>query len=360
MSIVKKSFGVCSNGEEASLYELTNSNGMKVVITDFGANIVKILVPDANGVLADVALGFETVQGYEDNAPGCGSFIGRNANRIKDARFEINGKVYQLEVNDGTETLKVNNLHSGSPMYNKVMYEVETFEDENGSSVELTRMSPDMEQGFPGNLNLSVTYTLTEQNELLIEYFAVSDEDTVVNLTNHSYFNLAGHKSGSILNHEVMIRANAFTPTDDLLIPTGEIVSVEGTPMDFRTMKPIGRDINADYVPLKQGKGYDHNYVLDKETEDVELCAKLYEPTSKRYMEVYTDLPGLQFYTGNSLEDPEPVDGKEGAVYHARDGVCFETQFFPNACNEKNFQSTILRKGEEYSYATIYKFGVEE
>lgn len=358
MSIMKKSFGVTSNGEEASLYELTNQNGMKVVVTDFGANIVKIIVPDCNGVMDDIALGFETIQGYELNEPGLGAFIGRNANRIKDAKFEINGKTYQLQVNDGPEGAEVNNLHSGTPMYNKVMYEVETFEDENGSSIELSRLSPDMEQGFPGNLNVSVTYTLTDENELLIEYFGVSDQDTVVNLTNHSYFNLAGHNSGSILNHEVMICANEFTPTDDLLIPTGELASVEGTPMDFRTMKPIGRDINADYYPLKQGKGYDHNYVLDKQTDDVELCAKLYEPTSKRYMEVYTDLPALQFYTANNLK--EPADGKSGAVYHKQAGVCFETQFCPNACNEKKFQSSVLRKGEEYSYVTIYKFGVEE
>lgn len=353
MSIVKKSFGVCSNGMEASLYELTNDKGMKVTITDFGANIVSIVVPDANNVLADVALGFETIQGYEENVPGLGSFIGRNANRIKDAQFELNGKVYPLQKNDGP-----NNLHSGDPAYNKVMYEVETLEDENGCAVELTRVSPDMEQGFPGNLNISITYTLTDENELIIEYFAVSDKDTVVNLTNHSYFNLSGHNSGSILDHEVMIYASKFTPTDDLLIPTGEICSVEGTPMDFRRMKPIGKDIHADYKPLKQGKGYDHNYILDKECDDVELCAKLYDPKSKRYMEVYTDLPGLQFYTGNSLK--EPADGKEGAVYHKQSGVCFETQFYPNACNEKEFPSTVLRAGAEYSYATIYKFGVEQ
>lgn len=353
MSIVKKIFGVCSNGVEASLYELSNENGMKVTVTDYGANIVHIIVPDANNVMADVALGFNTVQGYEVNAPGFGSFIGRNANRIGNAQIVMNGQVYQLEKNDGP-----NNLHGGTPAYNKVMYEVETFEDENGSSVEMTRVSPDMEQGFPGNLTLSVTYTLTEQNELLIEYFAVSDKDTVVNLTNHSYFNLGGHNSGSILDHEVMIRSSQFTPTDDLLIPTGEFRSVENTPMDFREMKPIGRDIHANYEPLKQAGGYDHNYVLDKDTTDVELCAKLVDPKSKRFMEVYTDLPGLQLYTGNFLA--EPADGKDGAVYHKQYGVCFETQFYPNATNIKEFPTTILRAGEEYSYATIYKFGIEE
>lgn len=352
MSIVKKGFGVCSNGVEASLYELTNEKGMKVTITDFGANVVSIVVPDANGVMADVALGFETIQGYEQNAPGFGSFIGRNANRIQNAEFELNGKVYPLQKNDGP-----NNLHGGNPAYNKVMYEVETLEDENGCAVELTRVSPDMEQGFPGNLNISVTYTLTDENELIIEYFAVSDKDTVVNLTNHSYFNLSGHNSGTVLDHEVMINASHFTPTDDLLIPTGEIRSVEGTPMDFRTMKSIRKDIHADYKPLKQAKGYDHNYVLDKESDDVELCAKLYDPKSKRYMEVFTDLPGIQFYTANFLA--EPADGKEGAVYHKQDAACFETQFYPNACNNQEFPSSILKAGAEYSYATIYKFGVE-
>ena len=353
MSIEKRSFGVCSDGTQASLYILTNQNGMQVTITDYGANIVGIIVPDANGVMADVALGFETVKGYEVNAPGFGSFIGRSANRIKDAKFTINGVEYQLQENDGP-----NNLHGGTPAYNKVMYEAETFEDENGASVELTRVSPDMEQGFPGNLNLSVTYTLTNENELLIEYFAVSDKDTVVNLTNHSYFNLAGHNSGTVLDHEVTILASNFTPTDDHLIPTGEIRSVEGTPMDFRQSKTLRRDILADYKPLKQAGGYDHNYVLDKQTDDVELCAKLYDPKSKRTMEVYTDLPGMQLYSANFLA--EPADGKGGAVYHKQDAVCFETQFYPNACNESNFPSSILRAGEEYSYATIYKFGVEK
>lgn len=353
MSIVKKSFGVCSDGVEASLYELTNANGMKVTVTDYGANIVHIIVPDANQVMADVALGFQSVQGYEVNAPGCGSLIGRNANRIGNAQVEINGVVYPLEKNDGH-----NNLHGGTPYYNKVMYEVETFEDENGSSVEMSRISPDMEQGFPGNLTISVTYTLTDENELLIEYFAVSDKDTIVNLTNHSYFNLAGHNSGTILDHEVMICASKFTPTDDFLIPTGEVCFVEGTPMDFRERKTIGRDIHADYRPLQQASGYDHNYILDKETSDVELCAKLVDPKSKRFMEVYTDMPGLQFYTGNFLKEPE--DAKDGAVYHSQDGVCFETQFYPNATNIKEFPTTILKVGAEYSYATIYKFGVEE
>ena len=353
MSIEKKSFGTCSNGDEACLYVLTNRNGMKVTVTDFGANIVSIIVPDQNNVMADVALGFQSVQGYEENAPGFGSFIGRNANRIGNAQFEIDGKVYELQKNDGP-----NNLHGGDPAYNKVMYDVETFEDENGSSIELSRISPDMEQGFPGNLTLSVTYTLTEENELLIEYFAVSDKDTVVNLTNHSYFNLAGHNSGSVLNQEVQILASAFTPTDDNLIPTGEIASVEGTPMDFRVMKAIGNDIKADYKPLKQAGGYDHNYVLDKETSDVELCAKMYDPKSKRYMEVYTDLPGMQFYTANFLA--EPADGKDGTVYHKQDAACFETQFYPNACNTKEFPSSVLKAGVEYSYATIYKFGVQK
>ncbi len=353
MSIDKKSFGVCSNGEEASLYELCNSNGMKVTVTDFGANIVHIIVPDANKKMEDVALGFDNVQGYEVNQPGCGSFIGRNANRIRKAQFELNNKVYQLEKNEGE-----NNLHGGNPPYNKVMYEVETFEDENGSSIELTRVSPDMEQGFPGNLTISVTYTLTENNELILEYFAVSDKDTIVNLTNHSYFNLAGHNSGSILDQEVMITASTFTPTDDELIPTGEIRSVTDTPMDFREMKPIGRDIHTDYAPLKQAGGYDHNYILDKTTSDIEFCAKLIDPKSKRYMEVYTDLPGIQFYTGNFLN----VNGcgKDGASYKKQEGVCFETQFYPNACNIDEFPTTVLRAGEEYSYATVYKFGVEE
>jgi len=349
MKVTQKPFGITKNGEQATLYTVANSNGMKASFTDFGANIVSIIVPDRNGNFADVALGFANLEGYEDNKPGFGSFIGRNANRIAGARFEINGKVYQLQKNEGE-----NNLHSGTPGYNKVMYSTEIYEDDDAISIEFSRLSPDNEQGFPGNLDVTVTYSLTENNELIIEYHAVSDKDTVVNLTNHSYFNLAGHNSGDILNHKVWINANQFTPTDDKLIPTGELRDVEGTPMDFRTPKRIGQDINCDYEPLRQAGGYDHNYVLNIRQGEIEKVAEIEDEASGRVMEVFTNKPGLQFYTSNMLSPVE--NGKDGATYNKWAGVCFETQYFPNACNIKSFPSSVLKAGQEYDFVTIYKF----
>lgn len=352
MKITQKSFGKTSRGEEVMLYTMTNGNGMKVSVTDFGANIVNIIVADAKGNFADVNLGFENIAGYEVNPPGLGSFIGRHANRIGGAKFELNGKVYELEKNDGQ-----NNLHGGFVGYNKFMYETEVYEDDDIASVEFSRLSPHMEQGFPGNLDITVTYSLTEANELVIEYLAVSDRDTIVNLTNHSYFNLAGHNSGSILDHKLWIKSNQFTPTTKDLIPTGEIRDVTGTPMDFRTFKTIGKDIEADYEPLKFAGGYDHNYVLDISGSEVEKVAELIDEKSGRRMEVFTDLPGMQLYTGNFLT---PVDNsKDKAVYQKRDGVCFETQFFPNSCNLSNFPSCVLKAGKEFDSVTIYKFSVK-
>lgn len=349
MSIAKKKYGQTQSKEDISLYTLTNRNGMCATFSDYGAVLVKLLVPDTKGKLEDVVLGFDNLEGYIKNGPGLGSFIGRHANRIKGAKFTINGKTYELEKNDGN-----NNLHGGFVGYNKMVYETEYFEEEDSDTIEFSRLSPDMEQGFPGNLDICVTYTLTDDNELVIEYLAVPDQDTIVNLTNHSYFNLAGHKSGTILNHKIRVEADSFTPTDDELIPTGEIRSVVGTPMDLRTLKTIGEDINSDYEPLKQGSGYDHNYVLKTTQGDVIKVAELVEEKSKRKMEVFTDLPGIQVYTANHLS--EDTNCKEGAKYHKNDGVCFETQFFPNSCNTKEFKSCLLKAGEEFDYTTVYKF----
>ncbi len=349
MKITQKSFGKTSRGEEATLYTVTNGNGMKVTFTDYGANIVSIIVPDAKGNPADVTMGFDNLAGYEENPPGFGSFIGRHANRIGDAKFELNGKVYELDKNDGK-----NNLHGGFVGYNKFMYETEFYEDEDIASVEFSRLSPHMEQGFPGNLDVTVTYSLTEANELVIEYLAVSDRDTIVNLTNHAYFNLSGHNAGSVLDHKVWIKANQFTPTTKDLIPTGELRDVTDTPLDFRTAKSIGKDIDANYEPLTIAGGYDHNYVLDISGTEVEKVAELIDDKSGRKMEVYTDLPGLQLYTANMLN---PVkNSKGGAVYNKRSGVCFESQFFPNSCNIKEFPSCMLKAGKEFDSVTIYKF----
>lgn len=345
-------FGVTKDGQTAKLYRLKNSNGMEVVLSDFGALIVDIIVPDKNKKKVDVALGFDKLEKYYDNGEGFGAFVGRNANRIGDARVTINGKEYQLEVNDGP-----NNLHSGSKRSNYEMYEAEVIDEGELISVEFSRMSPSMEQGFPGNLDTTVTYSLTEENELMIEYFAVSDEDTVVNLTNHSYFNLSGHNSGTVLDQVLTVYADAFTPTNDALIPTGELADVTGTPMDFRKPKTIGQDIEADYAPLKQAGGYDHNYVLNVREGEVDLAAELYSKETGIFMEVYTDLPGMQVYTGNFID--HKTGGKGGATYEKRGGVCFETQYFPNACNEPKFKSSILKAGEQYDTVTIYRFGVK-
>ncbi|MDF2542991.1 MAG: mro [Herbinix sp.] len=352
MKISQKSFGKTKRGEEATLYTITNKNGMSVSFTDYGANIVSIIVPDSKGNMGDVVLGYDKIVGYEDNAPGFGSFIGRHANRIGDAKFELNGKVYELEKNNGK-----NNLHGGFVGYNKFIYETEVFEEEDLAGIEFTRLSPHMEQGFPGNLDISVTYSLTEANELVIEYLAVSDKDTLVNLTNHSYFNLAGHDSGTILDQKVWINANQFTPTTDDLIPTGEIRDVTGTPMDFRNLKKIGQEIEAEYEPLRQAGGYDHNYILDISGSDVEKAAMLVDEKSGRVMEVFTNKPGIQVYTSNMLS---PVQhGKNGAPYQKWAGICFETQYYPNSCNISAFPSCVLKAGAEYDFVTIYKFSTK-
>ncbi len=344
MSVTKSKFGVTKDGKEVTLYSIENRRGMKAEFIDYGAILVRLFTPDRNGELDDIVLGFDDVAGYEVNGCFFGAFIGRHGNRIGNAEFELNGKTYELEKNDGE-----NNLHGGTPGYHQVMYETETAEN----SVTFYRVSPDMEQGYPGNLEISVTYALTEENELEITYRAKPDQDTLCNVTNHSYFNLKGHQGGEITGHEVWIKANGFTETTDDLIPNGNIIDVTGTPMDFRKKKKIGEEIEADYKPLQLAGGYDHNFVLDKESGKVEKVAELSEESSGRTMEVYTDLPGMQFYTGNFIMKEE---GKEGAVYTKRTGVCFETQFFPNSVNIPSFESCVLKAGETFESRTVYKF----
>lgn len=342
MSISTKSFGKTKDGVETTLYTITNKNGLSVSALDYGANIVNLIVPDKDGKMADIVLGFDDVSGYEVNGCFFGAFIGRHGNRIGQAKFVLNGTTYELEKNDGE-----NNLHGGTPGYHQVMYAAETTDN----SVTFTRVSPDMEQGYPGNLDIAVTYELTDDNELKIAYKTKTDKDTLCNLTNHSYFNLKGHDGGTITDHVVTIKANGFTATSDDLIPNGEIVDVTDTPMDFRKPRVISTDVDSDYKPIVLAGGYDHNFVLDKPEGAFEKVAEVTEPTSGRTMEIYTDLPGMQLYSGNFIEKEE---GK--AVYTKRTGICFETQFFPNSINVPNFQSCLLKAGEEFHSTTVYKF----
>lgn len=344
MSMATRRFGTTKEGAAVTLYTITNKNGLSVSAIDYGANIVSLMVPDKNGVVEDIVLGFDDVAGYEVNGCFFGAFIGRHGNRIGQAKFELNGKTYELEKNDGA-----NNLHGGTPGYHQVMYQASTTDN----SVTFTRVSPDMEQGYPGNLEISLTYTLTDENELKLDYVTKSDEDTLCNLTNHSYFNLKGHKGGEITDHIVTIKANGFTGTSDDLIPDGSIVDVTGTPMDFRKPRRVADDIDSDYAPIVLAGGYDHNFVLDKPEGSFEKVAEVTEETSGRTMEVYTDLPGMQLYSGNFIEKE---NGKEGHIYTKRTGICFETQYFPNSINVPEFTPCVLKAGDTFRSATVYKF----
>ena len=352
MSIVKKLVGTTTKNQNVYSYTITNSNNMSITLLELGASIQSLKVPDKNGVIKDVVLGFDNVLQYEkENSANFGVCVGRNANRIGNAHFVINGKEYDIAKNDGP-----NNLHSGPDGYSSRKWASEEFTDEEGQGVIFSLKSPNMDQGYPGNLEVTVTIVLTEDNSVILEYDGVSDEDTIFNMTNHSYFNLAGHDSGKVYDHVVWIDADEFTPGDAGLIPTGEFADVTGTPMDFRTPKTIGQYINQDYVPLKEAGGYDHNYVLKTNSEDIELVAYIKDPVSGRKMEVYTDLPGMQMYTGNFLNGEK---GKDGAHYSPRDGVCFETQFFPDAINKMQFESPVIEAGVPCNYVTVYNFIAE-
>jgi len=340
----KKEFGKTNKGEQAFLYTLTNANGLEARVTNYGAALVSVIAPDRSGTPVDVVLGYDTVSGYE--AGGCffGAIIGRSANRIKDAAFRLGEKICYMTANEGH-----NNLHSGPDGYDKRIWEANPI---SGSEIAFTLKSPNGDQGFPGNLDFSVTYHLTDNNELTLTYEGKSDKDTIWNPTNHSYFNLAGHDSGNVLAQKVMIDADAFTATDAESIPTGELRPVEGTPMDFRVMKEIGRDINTPYSQLISCGGYDHNWVL-KTDGTLKRVAKMASDATGIRMEVMTEMPGAQFYTGNFVEREM---GKNGAVYGKRQGFCFETQYFPNAVNEDAFAKPVLKAGEEKCYKTLYRF----
>lgn len=354
MSITSKYFGKTKDGENVDIFTLTNKNGVEAKIINYGGIVVSLCVPDKNNKFDDVVLGFDNLEdylkeGYKNKCPYFGAIIGRHGNRIEDSKFELNGIVYNLCANNGK-----NHLHGGAKGFDKVIWDAKIVKDNSKECLQLFYKSIDGEENYPGNLDVKVTYTLTEDNSLEIEYFAISDMDTVVNLTNHTYFNLSGHASGSILDHQLMINSDKYTVINDECIPTGEIASVKGTPMDFTSFKTIKEGLEIDNEQLKNGHGFDHNFVLNKTNTGLEKAGELYDSKSGRLMEVYTTKPGMQFYSGNFLDGS--LIGKEGVVYNNRCGLCLETQYFPNALKHKHFPSPILKAGEEYKHTTIYKF----
>ena len=349
MSYKKYDFGNAPDGVPVEMIEIKNSNGMTAKLLTYGAILNSLYVPDKNGNMTDVVLGYDKLEPYFDNEAGYGSIIGRNANRIANASFVLNGKKYNLEKNEGTT-----NLHSGFLGYHKRVWYHEIYEDELGTGVAFSYYSINGDQGFPGNLNVTVTYILTEDNSLIINYYAVPDEGTVINMTNHSYFNLSGHNSGSALDHKVWIDSDKITCADEKAIPDGREIPVKGTPFDFNTPKRVGDDINSDYDQIVWGKGYDRNFVLKTVKGRASLVAKVTDDKSGREMDIYTDLPGLQMYTGNYLGTSGM--GKDGYVYKDYDGIAFEAQFPPNAINIKEFPQPVTKANERYEYVVMYRF----
>jgi len=349
MGLKKLAFGRTADGKPIDLYKLTGAGGMEVKISTYGATIVSLVVPDRNGKPADVVLGYDALEDYIAGEYYFGCIAGRYANRIAAGRFTLNGTDYRLATNDGD-----NHLHGGLRGFDKMVWQAREFEDKADIGLKLTYMSPDGEEGYPGNLACTVIYTLSAINELKIDYQATTDKPTIVNLTNHAYFNLAGAGSGDILNHELMINADRFTAVDGRLIPTGELRSVAGTPFDFTRPAAIGARINHDDEQLIPGKGYDHNWVLNQDVDGPCLAARAVERHCGRTLEVYTTQPGLQFYSGNFLDNR--IAAKAGQIYHQRGGFCLETQHFPDSPNQLDFPSTVLDPGSTYEHITIYKF----
>lgn len=351
MSIIQADFGTMPDGQRVSLYTLTNTQGAIARITNYGAIVTELWMPDKNGTLGDIVLGFDSLEGYLGDSPYFGCIVGRYGNRIGKGRFSLDGKSYTLAVNNGE-----NHLHGGLKGFDKVVWKAEPVTDKDGVGLKLRYLSKDMEEGYPGNLDVTVVYTLTNANELRIDYTATTDKPTVCNLTHHGYFNLAGQGKGDILGHELMLNADRYTPVDDGLITTGEILPVAGTPMDFIKPTKIGSRIDADFEQLRFGGGYDHNWVLNKKGNEMSLAARVYEQTSGRVMEIWTNEPGVQFYAGNFLDGT--LTGKGGKVYQYRYGFCLETQHYPDSPNKPNFPSTTLRPGQTYKTTTIHKFSV--
>lgn len=347
----KQPFGT-ADGQPVDIYTLRNANGMEARITTYGGIVVSLTAPDSTGQFGDVVLGYDNLEDYLKESPYFGALIGRYGNRIANGRFALNGVTYQLATNNYP-----NSLHGGVKGFDKRVWTANPRIKSGEPTLELRYISPDGEEGYPGTLDVRAVYTLTDDNALRLEYTATTDKDTVVNLTQHSYFNLAGQGAGDILNHEVMMPAARFTPVDRTLIPTGELAAAVGTPFDFRKPTAIGARIDQDNPQLKFGKGYDHNWVFDKRTGDLTLLARVTEPTSGRVLEVLSTEPGLQFYSGNFLDGT--LTGKGGSVYNFRNGFCMEPQHFPDSPNHPNFPSVVLKPGQTYKNTIIYRFSVK-
>ena len=335
-----------------ALFELENKHGFRAKISSLGGILMELHVPDRDGKLADVVLGFDEIEQYDEKSPYFGALIGRFGNRIARGRYFIDGAEYAAVINNAP-----NSLHGGAVGFDKVEWSAERFEGDGFQGLKLGYVSPDGEEGYPGTLTVGIVYKITDENEWIIEYEAKTDKPTILNLTQHAYFNLAGHDSGDHLNHEVKIEADFFTPINEALIPTGEVRPVEGTVFDFREAKPIGRDVDADDVQVDRAGGFDHNFVLRKCPDEFALAATVKEPKSGRIMEVYTTEPGAQFYTGNFLDGSNV--GKGGAAYHKRSGLCVETQHFPDSPNHAHFPSTRLDPGQIFRSKTAYLFSAD-
>ena len=350
--ITKEAFGKTDDGTLVDIYTLRNASGMEARITTYGGILVSLKVPDAKGKLDDVVLGFDTLAEYLKGHPYFGALVGRYGNRIAKGKFTLGGKEYTLAVNNGP-----NALHGGLKGFDKAVWSAKAVDAKGGPALELSYISKDGEEGYPGTLSVRVVYTLTSRNELKIDYAATTDKDTVLNLTHHSYFNLAGAGSGDILQHVVTINADRFTPVDKDLIPTGQLRSVKGTPLDFTRPTPVGARIDQDDEQIKFGGGYDHNWVLNGGGGKLSLAARVTEPSSGRVMEVLTTEPGMQFYCGNFLDGTNI--GKGGKAYKKRYGFCMETQHFPDSPNHPEFPTAVLKPGQTYTHTTVYRFSAK-
>jgi aldose 1-epimerase len=349
VEVTKKPWGSTPEGTAVDLYTLKNAKGAEATITNYGGIVVSLLMPDRAGKFGDVVLGYDSLQGYLTKSPYFGALIGRYGNRIAAGKFTLEGTTYTLATNNGP-----NSLHGGVKGFDKVVWSARPIESAEGAALELTYLAKDGEEGFPGNLQVTAVYTLTNSNELKLTFAATTDKPTICNLTHHSYFNLRGQGDGDILGHEVMIAASKTTPVDKTLITTGELKSVEGTPFDFRTPTTIGARINDADTQLQYGLGYDHNWVIDKQSGERGLHASVYEPTTGRLMLVISDEPGMQFYTGNFLDGS--IKGKGGVTYQHRTGFCMEPQHYPDSPNKPQFPSVVLRPGQTYKNTIIYRF----